>query len=119
VPFSVRKLPNEPILVLVLTDPFDYRREPPAVYERVGELIGNLPGSIYWITDLTGLTLSFRNYIALRAASYVPRSHSIESGRMHPIFVSKSSVLEGGAALENMRRARFDLTPIWLFRNGD
>ena len=114
-PFDLRKLPDKPILMLAITDPFDYHHGPAAIFEKAGEEIGNLSGPIYWITDLTRLTLNFKNWITMRAAAYVPSPHSVESGRMRPIYVSKSNLIRTGAALENMRRAKFDLPPIQLF----
>lgn len=117
--FSVEKLPNEPIIVVVINDPFDYKHGPSAIFEKVGEEIGNSPGPFYWITDLTGLSLDFKDWITMRAAAYVPSPHSVESGRMCPLYVGSSGLLHWGVALENMRRAKFDLFLIRLFDTFD
>lgn len=118
--YSVEKLPDEPILVLIIEDPFDYQHGPSAIFDKVGEEIHNLSGPLYWITDITGLTLNFQNWITMRAAAYEPHPYSVESGRIHPLYVSNNSALiYGGAALENMRRERFDLIPVRLFSTLD
>jgi hypothetical protein len=115
VSFTIEKLPGEPIIMVAITDPFDYQRGPSAIFDKVGQEIGNFPGSLYWITDLTRLSLNFRNWITMRAAAYISHPHSVESGRMHPLYVSNRGLICGGVALENMRRAKFDLPLIRLF----
>ncbi len=113
------RLPDEPILELTISEPFDYYDGPYTIYEEIGERIGNHPEKVYFIADITGLNMSFWNFITMRAGAYVSHPHSIDSPRWQLLFVSNSGLIESGIALENIRRAQFNIAPIRLFRTRD
>ena len=95
----VSKHPNKRILLITLSDPFDFRKEPPQVMDELRTTLGSVTETTYIIYDVKGLTINISGIIDAVSAFARPDREfdkQLEKyGRM--VFVGLGSLVSIGA----------------------
>ena len=86
-PAIVVKLPDEPIIVLTVTDPFAPQGDLPPAYEEVAEMIEDMPGPIYCLYDLSSVYLGFGDLIVVLGTAIRGTPGSASDPRVRGVIV--------------------------------
>jgi len=62
-PVEVKKVENEPIFVVIITDPYDASADSQAANEQIAEAIKAFEGPFYRINDIRQISLSFGDVV--------------------------------------------------------
>lgn len=57
-PYTITQVGDEHILIIKLSDPFDFRKEPPAIRVEILNIVGKAPGLFFSIFDVHELRIS-------------------------------------------------------------
>ncbi len=71
---TIRKAPGLPIILITLTEPFDFRKEPPMMMEEIHQALGAITGPFWTIYDIRSLTFTVSKIVDGVATIAHPRS---------------------------------------------
>ncbi len=114
-PFSVEQVPNQPIFVITLSEPFDQAKEAPASDWKFQELIATVQGTIYRVIDLTRWTIPFNDMINGLASD--TRGGAGADPRIHTVIVGSGEMVEFG--VKAMKQRQYGAKEIPLFASLD
>ena len=95
-PFTVEKLPDEPIILCTYHEPFD-TTDLPQVFSQVDHLAADLTPPVYRIIDNRGLDLSFGKMVQLMAEETRGIPGSVSDPRIVAVIVTNSQLAKLGA----------------------
>jgi hypothetical protein len=118
-PITVEKLPDEPIIILTITKPVDFAQELPPAYDEVAELLQEIEGPFYRISDFSGMQQSGVNeLINLLMTAFRSRSGSLIDpelkARTRSLIVGDFKLVEMGVSI--LRKQAPDLN-VSVFRS--
>jgi hypothetical protein len=98
-PFDVKQLPGEPIIISTLLPPFDVENDLRAIGEQTRSILQESPGTYYFITDTTHIDhITLRLVVfGLVAVTRGAASFLLKDERLKPIFVASSSMAKFAA----------------------
>jgi hypothetical protein len=99
-PFTVEKLPEEPIVLVKIKvgDQKDFERDFPPLVQRIAELVAGIEGPIYRITDLTEVNISFGELVLAMQQEYRSEMPGTAADpRIQVVLVTSSKLIEVGA----------------------
>jgi len=73
-PYLITLLGDEPILLIKLSDPFDFREGPPAVRAEMLDMLGEVSGPFFTIFDIRELSIALSDLITLLTNSAYPQA---------------------------------------------
>jgi hypothetical protein len=93
-PYSVDLLPNEPIVIVTLSEPFDWEKDIQATTARVADLTRHLEGPIYRISDMKQVSLDFSEVVTALAAATKAQEGGFNDPRFRVVFISQEALLD-------------------------
>ena len=104
-PISVKRFPNEPIIMMSVTDPVDFMEELPPAYDQIADLAEGIEGRIYRITDFSQVDNTVGRLINILVRSSKSQKGSITDpemrARTQSILVGTSQFVRMGANILN------------------
>lgn len=88
-PFEVKQLGDEPIIIATIIPPVEVETEPKQTLEAANAIARRIPGSVYRITDISRLEITFEMIVGAMAADI---RHS--EPNIHHVFVGKGEMVE-------------------------
>lgn len=92
-PFEVKQLGDEPIIILTVIPPTDVKTEPQQTLEIINAIAQRIPGLVYRISDISRLDITFEMLVAGLADDIRNSAPNIRH-----IVVGKGDMIELGAA---------------------
>jgi hypothetical protein len=87
-PYEVRRLGEEPIIVTTLTDPIDWARDIKQTTAQVAALVAEIDGEGFRITDLTRTNVTFSELMMGLAAVLRSEGGWLSTPRIQPLVVT-------------------------------
>lgn len=120
-PYRVELLPNEPIVIVTLSEPFDWEKDIQATTARVAELTRHMAGPIYRISDMKQVSLDFSEVVTALASATRVVEGGLNDPRFRVVFISHEALLdlaEFGARSASQKQ--YGVTePVQVFTNLD
>jgi hypothetical protein len=116
--YTVSRLINEPIVVLTVRDPLGPPEMQREAQMKVAEAGADITGSIYRITDLTELTISFGDIVrSLGEEAKSKREGSMSDSHVRSLIVAKDEIIKMAAA--SLSQEQYGALPVKLFTTRD
>lgn len=95
-PYTIQRLPGEPIIIITYTEPFDYNMTNfETIFKEVGKAAQGIDGTIYDINDVHGLNLNFGTVVkAISNALFHPLTNYPGSERTVTIMIGKGVLFD-------------------------
>lgn len=118
-PYKLKELPGEPIIISTLLPPFDYNNDLRAIGEEVKIILQETSGIYYFITDTTALNhLTFNDVVfGLVAATRGAASFLLRDERLKPLFVGTSTFVR--LATDSLRQKQYGGLSFRMFSSLD
>ncbi len=101
-PVTIEKLPDQPVIVITVTEPFDHFKELPAGFRKFQELAASVQGTIYRIIDVTGWRVPFNAVVDGLAAD--TRGGAATDPRVRTVLVGSGEMVELGVKAVKQRQ---------------
>ncbi|NDJ53056.1 MAG: hypothetical protein GYB68_08240 [Chloroflexi bacterium] len=112
-PFTIEKLPHEPIVIVKVTPPFSFATDTRRSVRAVADEIRGLPGPIYRISDVSEVTIGFMDLVHALAVMSREEEGGAPDHRLRFIFVGDLEILE--MARESARQDQYGNVEIHIF----
>ncbi len=102
-PYTVRRLPGEPIIVMTPTDFFVPSQNIIPMFVETAALMKDIQGKVYRIADARAIRLTFSVVVSAMAEAFRTHSDALADPRVVSIIVGKGQLVEMAAKSFRMR----------------
>lgn len=110
-PVAVEQIPNQPIIVVTVTEPFDPFKEMPVSTRQFQELTASIQGTIYRIVNVTRLKMLFNDLVNVLAAD--TRGGAGADPRVRTVIVGSGEMVELGVKAMKQQQYGAKETPMF------
>jgi hypothetical protein len=116
-PFDLKELPGEPIIISTLLSPFDVENDLRMIGDKTKRILQETQGSYYFITDTTHLDhVTFGQVVfGLVAVTKGAASFLLKDARLKPVFVANSGLAKFAA--ESLSQKQYGGMNFRIFRS--
>jgi len=93
-PYVVKQLPNEPILLMTVSSPFDMEKDAPPLFALAAKTAEPIPGHVYCVYDLRKLELSFGDLVLGLSAQTGHVAGSMSDPNITAVMIGSSEMLK-------------------------
>lgn len=93
-PYNIELLPDEPIVIVTLSEPFDWVKDVETTTAQVADLTQHLDGPIYRISDMKQVSLDFSEVVTALASVTKVKNGSFSDPRYRIIFISQKALVD-------------------------
>lgn len=118
-PYDLKQLPGEPVLISTLLSPFDVENDLRAIGDETRGILENMPGTYYFITDTTQIDhITFGHVVfGLVAVTRGAASFLLRDDRLKPLFVATSTLAR--LATDSLKQKQYGGLSFKVFRTLD
>ncbi len=110
-PVAVEQIPNQPIIVVTVTEPFDPLKEMPVSNRQFSEIAATIQGTLYRIVEITRLKIGFNDLVNVLAVD--TRSGPGADPRVRTVIVGSGEMVELGVKAMKQRQYGAKETPMF------
>jgi hypothetical protein len=116
-PHNVMPVDDTPILMVTMTNPYDYYREPQQLFAEIHALTDQMAGRIFVIYDCRSFELTFDDVINKMAIQTKGLAGSISDERLETIIVGSGELFH--LMVESFRQEQYGGQHVHLFESMD
>jgi hypothetical protein len=114
-PVNVKQIPQQPIVVITITEPYNRLKEAPVAEQQFQALTATIQGTIYRILDVTGWRIPFDDLVNALASD--TRGGTGADPRIRSIMVGTSEM--AALAAKSMKQKQYGGREMLLFASMD
>jgi hypothetical protein len=93
-PYKVELVPDEPIVIVTLSEPFDWEKDIRATTARVADLTRHMDGPIYRISNMKQVSLDFSEVVTALASATRVEEGGLNDPRFRVVFISQEALID-------------------------
>lgn len=94
---TIKKMPNEPIIVAKFTEPFDVVADTSVVAARLQDALSSGSDNVYYIADMSEIKIQFSDLVSGLAQAYADKSSPYSNPRLKTFTVARDELIALGA----------------------